>query len=229
MTQLAERLAAVDVKIAEKLASLGRSPSEVTRIVVTKNHPVTLARELYDLGCRDFGENRDQEAFPKAEALSELIPADSGVQWHFIGQLQSNKVKNVVQYASSIHSIDRQSLLDTLTKQLATAARKLDVFIQVNLTHDSGRGGVLPADLESFAEAVSRADNLNLKGLMAVAGLGVDPAVDFERVAGYSAKLQQSFPAAKSLSIGMSEDFETALEFGATHLRIGTAITGKRA
>lgn len=223
---LAQRLAEVDSIIEAKLAALGRDDS-VVRIVVTKNHPVDLARELYLLGVRDFGENRDQEAGPKAE----LLAGDGNhaeAHWHFVGQLQSNKAKRVVKYASTIHSVDRSSLLDALISATTDNAIEVDVFLQVNLTEDPNRGGVNPEELLPMAARVAEANGLNLLGLMAVGGLGIDPRIEFERVANLSEILRREHPSANKISAGMSGDYEIALEYGATHLRIGTAITGNR-
>ena len=223
---LAERLHEVDDSISSKLRQLGRV-DQVTRIVVTKNHPVELARQLYELGVRDFGENRDQEAGPKAASLDELVDAPEP-NWHFVGQLQSNKAKRVVRYASVIHSVDRQSLLDALVAATVNVDKTIDVFLQVNLTDDSNRGGVNPDELLPMAEQVALAPGLNLLGVMAVGGLEVDPRAEFERVAVLSAELVREHPSANKISAGMSGDYLEALEYGATHLRIGTAITGKR-
>jgi pyridoxal phosphate enzyme (YggS family) len=195
-------------------------------IVVTKNHPTQLVFDLLDLGCRDFGENRDQEAAPKALE----VRAKSAIEhsWHFIGQLQSNKVKSVVTYASSIHSLDRQSLLDSLGKATAERETPLDVFIQLNLTDDSGRGGIQPSVLLPFAENVLAHRGLNLVGVMGVAALDNELDRDFSAIRSASEKLRTLKADATFISAGMSEDFETAIAYGATHLRIGSAITGKR-
>jgi pyridoxal phosphate enzyme (YggS family) len=224
---LEQRLDAVEGRISSTLQSLGRSRDEVTLVVVTKNHPVDLAVELYGLGVRDFGENRDQEAGPKANELAQLV-AGSNPTWHFVGQLQSNKAKNVAAYADVVHSVDRESLLIALEKATAERPRPLDVFLQVNLTSAPGRGGVNPAELETFAERVAGASGLNLLGIMAVAALDEPLESEFEKIAKLSQKLISVAPQAKFISAGMSQDFETALAYGATHLRIGTAITGKR-
>lgn len=218
------RLVSVQDRIHSKIESLGRT-DDVTLVVVTKNHPAELVRNLYDLGCRDFGENRDQEAGAKA---TELAPALEDARWHFIGQLQSNKAKRVVEYASVVHSLDRDSLLTALIKAVEGRQRPLDVFIQVNLTEDPARGGVNPGDLEAFSERVVAASNLRLMGLMAVASLDGQERRDFELVAGLSERLKGLYPEAKYLSAGMSGDYELALEYGATHLRVGSAITGNR-
>ncbi len=224
---LEQRLDAVEGRISSTLQGLGRSRGEVTLVVVTKNHPVDLAVDLYGLGVRDFGENRDQEARPKASAFAQLVN-ESSPTWHFVGQLQSNKAKNVAAYADVVHSVDRESLLVALEKATAERPRPLDVFLQVNLTSDPGRGGVNPAELEPFAERVAGASGLNLLGIMAVAALDEPLESEFEKIAKLSQKLISVAPQAKYISAGMSQDFETALAYGATHLRIGTAITGKR-
>ncbi len=225
--ELAQRLVEVDQSISQKLGELGRTDA-VTRIVVTKNHPVELALELLQLGVRDFGENRDQEAGPKAQRLAELADV-TDLNWHFVGQLQSNKAKRVVKYANTVHSVDRQSLLDALVAATATLDSELDVFLQVNLTDDVNRGGVNPAELLPMAEQVAKSPGMRLLGVMAVGGLDADPRREFERVAELSTRLLTEHPEANKISAGMSNDYLQALEYGATHLRIGTAITGKRA
>lgn len=195
--------------------------------MVTKNHPVDLVEELFDLGHRNFGENRDQEASKKSKDFLGLRP-EAEVSWSFIGQLQTNKVKSVIGYASALHSLDRASLLKELNKQLEAADSFLKVFIELNLTGDSNRGGIQPEFLEEFAELVLDSPRLKLQGLMAVAGLDVEPRVDFERAKDASDRLLALDPEASYLSMGMSEDFEVAIELGATHIRVGSAITGPR-
>jgi pyridoxal phosphate enzyme (YggS family) len=165
------------------------------------------------------GENRHQEAVAKQAELAEL-----DVTWHFIGQLQSNKARAVAEYAGVIHSVDRPSLVSAL----ATQDRDVDVFLEINLTDLPGRGGVLPVELESLCEAVLQVPLLNLRGVMAVAPVDEEPSRAFERVLEYADRVRAMAPGARDLSIGMSGDFEDAIALGATHLRIGTAITGKR-
>lgn len=225
MTSLAERLAQTRSVISDECRNLGRI--EPTLIVVTKNHSMTLAEQLFELGERDFGENRVQEAFGKASQLAMEAKYED-LRWHLIGQLQTNKVKQALTFANSIHSLDRMSLLEELEKRTLDRIAPVDVFIQVNLTEDPQRGGVQAGELFSFADRVAQAPNLNLSGLMAVAGLDVDPRVEFERVAKLSETLVSKHETASGLSLGMSGDFLEALQFGATHLRIGTAITGNR-
>lgn len=222
---LAERYRSVLQTIEQTAQSVGRAKEDVELIVVSKNHPASLVAELVQLGQEAFGENRDQEASKKAE---ELKNSGFDVQWHFVGQLQSNKVKSVLEYASVIHSIDRPSLVAELSKQLSKQNKKIDGFIELNLTYDLGRGGVAPQDLLNLAEQVLAVEQINLLGVMAVAGLGKDPAEEFERAIGLSQQLQTLAPTATKLSIGMSEDFEVAIRLGATHIRVGSAITGPR-
>ena len=227
MSELAQRYNQIVEQVASAASASGRSASEITLVVVTKNHPPQLVFDLIDLGARDFGENRDQEAAPKAKEV--LAASSETMRWHFIGQLQTNKVRSVLDYADLIHSLDRESLLSELQKRTAERANPLGVFIQVNLTEDPDRGGVRVSELEPFATKVLESKGLRLEGLMGVGGLNKDPAIEFERLAGLSIQLQKIAPEAKGLSMGMSSDFEVAIGFGATHLRIGTAITGKRA
>jgi len=226
LTELGQRYQAIVEAIASAATSANRDPKEVTLVVVSKNHPHQLVLDLLELGARDFGENRDQDASPKAKQIA--LESEQAFNLHFIGQLQTNKVKSVLEYASFLHSLDRSSLLDELIKRTAERATALKVFVQVNMTEDPERGGVNPLDLMAFAERVLSAPGLELVGLMGVGGLDVAPELEFERLARLSGELQQLAPEASRLSMGMSGDFETAIAYGATHLRIGTAITGNR-
>jgi len=225
---LAERLAAVQSSVADAAREAGRRPEEVTTIVVTKFHPASLVRELFDLGVVHVGENRQQEASEKSAQLADLA-----LDWHFIGQLQSKKTRSVLAFASTIHSLDRPSLVASIETVLgggrpASAVTPVDAFIQLNLTDDEGRGGVRPADLPALAEAVARSSAITLRGLMAVAPVGEDPRRAFARVREARELVLAIAPEAADLSMGMSGDFREAILEGATHLRIGTAITGNR-
>lgn len=234
---LVERLAAVDERIRDAARDAGRDPGGITRIVVTKFHPPSLVRDLVAAGVRDVGENRHQEAAAKAAELADL-----DVRWHFVGQLQSNKARAVRRYASAVHSVDRPSLVRALAAVPADAdpaaagsaeagaadARELDCFLELDLSGDPGRGGVDPADLEPLAERVLASPGLRLRGVMAVAPLGAEPRAAFARVRAASARLRALAPEATAISAGMSGDFREAILEGATHLRIGTAITGIR-
>lgn len=211
---LAERLAAVQSEVADAARRASRDPNDITTIVVTKFHPSQLIRDLSALGVRDFGESRHQEAQPKVAELADLAAT-----WHFIGQLQSKKARQVAAYTDVVHSFDRDALISGL------AGTK--VFIQVNLTDDPDRGGVQPAALEALAEKALQG-GLEILGLMAVAPLDAEPRAAFASVRALSERLLAVVPTASALSMGMSGDFADATLEGATHLRIGTAITGNR-
>lgn len=219
MSELAARLAAVRSGIVDAASEAGRDADEITTIVVTKFQPVSLIRELAALGVTDVGENRHQEAQAKARELADL-----GLTWHFVGQLQGKKARQVRAYASVIHSVDRASLVDALRSE----ETPVDCFVQVNLTDDPGRGGVEPDALEPLVEHVLDTPGLRLLGLMAVAPLGEPPRPAFARVRSLSERIGALAPDATALSMGMSHDYRDAILEGATHLRIGTAITGNR-
>lgn len=223
MSELERRYREITERISLAARAVNRV-DDVNLIVISKNHPVDLVRELYELGQRDFGENRDQEASPKAEASADLVD----INWHFVGQLQSNKVKSALKYSRFIHSIDRVSLVAAMNRELANANESVAGFIQLNLTDDPARGGIQPSELLAFAEMLAEVPNFQLLGVMGVAALGRDPRIDFEVIQKSSERLQELSKEARFISAGMSHDFELAIEFGATHLRIGTAITGNR-
>ncbi|GAC1483114.1 MAG: YggS family pyridoxal phosphate-dependent enzyme [Pseudarthrobacter sp.] len=230
MAELAERLAAVKQRIASATAEAGRGDGLPTLIVVTKFHPATDIRLLAGLGVRDVGEKRDQEASSKAAELAGL-----GLNWHFVGQLQSKKAKSVARYAHAVHSVDRPGLIDGLQRAIAaeqdrTGRGALQCFIQVSLDDDAGahRGGAAPAEVPLLADQLAAADGLELAGVMAVAPLGAPPEAAFEKLAGISAALVAVHPSATAISAGMSQDLEAAIRFGATHLRIGSDILGSR-
>ena len=225
MPSLEQRYQEVLQRIDAASAAAGRKTGDVQLVVVTKNHPADLVLELLSLGARDFGENRDQEAAPKAQLVAEQSAIDA--RWHFVGQLQSNKAKSALSYSHFLHSLDRLSLLQAVNK--LDLHEPVRAFIQLNLTDDENRGGIQIGQLEEFANQVLASGNLNLVGVMGVAALDRDPRHDFELIANASETLQKIAPGAKSISAGMSHDFELAIGFGSTHVRIGTAITGNRA
>lgn len=220
MGEVAARWRAVRDEIDAECARLSRSPDSVTLVVVTKFHPASLIEELWDAGARDFGESRHQDAVLKAEALAE-----KDFTWHFVGQVQSNKARAIAKYADVIHSLDRPSVVEALR----TSESRVDGFIELNLTPDPERGGVAnPDDMLFLAERIASTDTIELRGVMAVAPLDVSPAEAFDRVVAWSEALTQAYPNANQISAGMSADWREALAAGATHLRIGTSITGKR-
>ena len=217
---LAGRLAEVDGRIVAAAREAGRDPAALTRIAVTKGHPASLVAELAALGVRDVGESRHQEAAPKAAALAGL-----GLRWHFVGQLQSNKARAVRGYARVVHSVDRPALVRALA--MADGAT-LDCFLQLDLAGAPGRGGAAWEGLEPLAEQILAAPGLRLLGVMGVAPLGEEPRPAYARLREASQRLRALAPEAAAISAGMSGDFREAILEGATHLRIGTAITGNR-
>ncbi|RUR00812.1 YggS family pyridoxal phosphate-dependent enzyme [Labedella endophytica] len=220
MSELEERVAAVRESISRAAVRAGRDPLGITTIAVTKFHPAALVSQLYEAGIRDVGENRQQEAEAKA---AELVGLDD-LTWHFVGQLQSKKARRVARFAGVIHSVDRDSVIDAL----AGADRPVSCFVQVALSDDDHRGGAPIADVERLAERIVASDGLSLAGVMAVAPLGAEPRPAFARLRSVSDRIRAIDPLATAISAGMSDDFEDAILEGATHLRIGTAITGKR-
>lgn len=223
--ELAERLAALDARIAGAARAVGRDPRELTRVVVTKFHPPELIEALRTLGVRDVGESRQQELSQKRAVLPEM----TDLTWHFVGQVQTKKARAVRAAADVVHSVDRTRLADALHAADPEAESPLGVFVQVNLTDDSARGGVAPGAAAELAEHIAgNCPSLALLGVMAVAPLEESPARAFERLAEVSARVRAVVPAASAISAGMSGDFTEAIAAGATHLRIGSAITGPR-
>ncbi|WP_336646212.1 YggS family pyridoxal phosphate-dependent enzyme [Microbacterium sp. USHLN186] len=235
---LRARLSAIDERIADAARRAGRDPGEITRIVVTKFHPASLVRELHELGVRDVGENRQQEMSAKRAALRQAQGPEHAqepeqgqpLRWHFIGQAQTNKAAAIRRDADVVHSVDRVKLADALHRAAETDQGRdpLDVLVQVNLSEDAGRGGSTVADAQALAEHVLSLPTLRLRGVMAVAPLDEQPAAAFARLAGVAERIRALDPAATWISAGMTGDFEEAIDAGATHLRIGSAITGPR-
>ena len=224
--EIAAGLADVRARIAGACAAAGRDPAEITLIGVTKTFPAADVRLLAGLGVTDVGENRDSEAAPKAQACADLP-----LTWHFVGQLQTNKVRSVAAYAHVVHSVDRARLVTALAREAGRAGRTLTCLVQVNLDPDPepGRGGALPAEVPALADAVAGAGPLRMGGLMAVAPLAADPLEAFTRLQRVVADTRERHPGAEIVSAGMSGDLEQAIRCGATHIRVGTALLGKRA
>jgi hypothetical protein len=216
-------LQSVRARIDRACSAAGRDASKITLIVVTKTFPATDVELLAELGVTDVGESRHQEAEPKAAECAGLP-----VRWHFVGQLQTNKAAAVAGYSSVVHSVDRVRLVDALSRGAAAAGRPVECFVQVALDEAPGRGGASGQQILEVADRIAEADSLRLAGVMAVAPLGVDPHDAFARLGGLVELVQNRHPAALSISAGMSGDFEAAIAHGATHLRVGSAILGKR-
>ena len=241
-SELEKNLAEVRSRIAVACAAAGRDPGEITLIAITKTRPPADVLLLHELGLTDFGENKDQEAAPKAAAIAAAL-ADAGagasaagsqpLRWHFVGQLQTNKASSVAGYADVVHSVDRVRLVRALGAAARKAGRELTCLVQVDLDTpgtpaDPARGGVPPGQVREIAEAIEAEQNLILGGVMAIAPLGEDPGRAFAPLRPCSLAVRAVNPAAAIISAGMSGDLEAAIGNGATHLRIGTALLGAR-
>lgn len=247
-SELEKNLAEVRSRIAVACAAAGRDPGEITLIAITKTRPPADVLLLHELGLTDFGENKDQEAAPKAAACAAALAdadavagadASAGaarsrpLRWHFVGQLQTNKASSVAGYADVVHSVDRVRLVRALGAAARKAGRELTCLVQVDLDTatvpaDPARGGVPPGQVREIAEAIEAEQNLILGGVMAIAPLGADPVRAFAPLRPCSLAVRAVNPAAAIISAGMSGDLEAAIGNGATHVRIGTALLGAR-
>jgi pyridoxal phosphate enzyme (YggS family) len=231
--EIAEALAAVRDRISAACRTAGRSEDAVRLIAVTKTFPASDAAFLTDLGITDLGENREQEAGPKVADLRELRP-DSNPRWHMLGQLQRNKARAVARWAAEVQSVDSERLAGALDKAVRNAREAgdretaLDVLIQVSIDGDPTRGGVSFDTLMSLADHVAHSGELQLRGLMAVAPLGMGPDEAFARLADAAYRLRQDHPEAVEISAGMTGDLESAIAHGSTCVRVGTALLGAR-
>lgn len=223
---LAENLRSVRARIAAAASAAGRPADSVTLIGVTKAHGVDVIRAASELGLRDFGESYPQEALPKMTALESLA-----LSWHFIGQVQSNKTRLLAQHFGWVHGVDRLQIAKRLSEQRAHYAPPLNVCLQVKLAEEPAKAGVDPKNLGALATAVAALPRLRLRGLMCIPPETTDPAEQrrhFRRLREFLAALNVSGHSLDTLSMGMSADFESAINQGATHVRIGTAIFGPR-
>ena len=209
--ELSQNLELVRSKIA-KVAD-----HEVTLIAVTKTFPVSDAQILHELGVRDFGENRDAEGAEKAAIVDGT--------WHFQGQIQSNKLKSITSWASVIHSLDDPRHFEIIER---VAPHPLQIFLQVSLDGAHHRGGAGLEELHSLAALVEKSPTHTLAGLMSVPPVEMNPNEAFAQLAVIHKEFMELFPAAKSLSAGMSGDYEAAISQGATHVRVGSSILGSR-
>jgi pyridoxal phosphate enzyme (YggS family) len=214
-----------ELEISEALASIrSQIPSGVNLIVVTKTYPISDIEILYRLGERNFGENRDQEGAIKSAALPE------DAVWHFQGALQSNKLRSIVKWSDYIHSLDDLDHARKINQIAASLGKRCSVFIQINLdkTPTGDRSGIVDENLESFAETLLEMTNIEVVGVMGVAPLNDEPGPAFEKLSSCASRITKVIPSARYISAGMSGDFKVALQYGATHIRIGSSILGLR-
>jgi PLP dependent protein len=210
-------------RIATAAEAAGRPAGEITLIAVTKTFPASDAALLVELGVADLGESRDQEARVKTAE----VPA---ARWHFVGRLQRNKCRSVARYAAAVHSVDRLELVSALADGVRRAERPaLLALVQVSVDGDPERGGAVAPAVGEIAAAIADAAELELAGVMAVAPLGADPDAAFAAVREIAAGVRAGHPDATWISAGMSADLESAVAHGATHVRVGSALLGRRA
>ncbi|NNG21210.1 YggS family pyridoxal phosphate-dependent enzyme [Naumannella sp. ID2617S] len=226
---IASNLAAIHERIERACEGAGRDPGEVRLLPVSKTKPPEALLEAYAAGERIFGENKVQEAQAKAEEL-----ADTDIRWAVIGHLQTNKAKNLARFAHEFHALDSLKVATELEKRLQAEGRGLDVFIQVNSSAEPQKFGLAPEDVAAFAAELGSFDALNVRGLMTLAVFSTHPdevRPCFERMQQLQRRLRDDDRAAGSydeLSMGMSGDFELAIAYGATTVRVGQAIFGAR-
>jgi len=240
LAELAANLTAVRASIADACADAGRDAAEVGLIAVTKTFPVPDIIALAGLGLTDIGENKDQEAVPKVAACDA---AGLALRWHFVGQLQVNKVASVARYAYMVHSVDRTRLVSALGRRASEAGRVIRCLVQVSLAADADaggasgsvdsggaaeRGGAPPGEVLGLAAQIAAADGLELAGVMAVAPLGQPARPAYARLRQIADTVRSAYPQAQVISAGMSGDLRDAIAEGATHVRIGTALLGGR-
>lgn len=216
----AERLLAVQDEIARACRDAKRAPSSVTLIAVTKTFPAEVIEEAIAAGHRAFGENRVQESRVKWPALKEKYP---DIELHLIGPLQSNKAKEAVALFDAIHSLDRPSLCEAMAREAEKQNRRPRLFVEINTGAEPQKAGVLPDDADAFLQSCRNHYGLIVEGLMCIPPLDDAPAPHFALTAKIAARNGLKF-----LSMGMSADFTVAIQFGATHVRVGSAIFGAR-
>src|SRR5215210_6735772 len=234
LAELPARLAEVRERIAAAAARAGRRPEEVTLVGVTKTHPAALVEAAWRAGILVLGENRVQEALGKSQELAHLPPPPEGPEWHLIGPLQSNKVRAALDLFRTIHSIDRPSIAEAVDREAGARGLVIAGFVEVNLGGEESKHGFLPEGLAEAVRPLSRFQHLRIAGLMAIPPQGGSPEDSrpwFRQLRelrdGLVARPEwQGFPG--WLSMGMSDDFEVAVEEGATHVRVGTALFGPR-
>ena len=228
MGMLTDNLNEVRARVTAACLRSGRDPREVTLIAVSKTKPVPMLEEVYAQGVRDFGENRPQEMRDKAAEL----PAD--IRWHMIGRLQTNKVKYVVPRAVLIHSVDSLHLAEAIDKEAAKAGVTANILIEVNIAGEVSKGGIAPEETEGFARELAALPNLKVNGLMTIAPIvenGEENRAYFRQMRELLVDIRDKNIDnifMRSLSMGMTGDFETAIEEGATLVRVGTGIFGGR-
>ena len=220
--ELSRSLSDVQARIFDAASRASRKAEEITLVVVTKTYPVSDVEILHQLGVTHFGENRSAEGLEKSALVS--------AHWHFQGQIQSNKIAAIASWAHTVHSLDDLSHVAKFDRAVGEIpGKRLNVFIQISLDGDTSRAGVAGDDLLALGQSISSTKNLDLVGLMVVPPVQAEPEEAFSEVAEIAERFRSEFPTAQSLSAGMSGDYEIAIAYGATHIRVGSQILGPRA
>ncbi len=234
--ELATALAALTDRLAAAARNAGRDVADIELLPITKFFPATDVAILWRLGCRVFGESREQEASAKIAAFTDLTGA-SDVRWHMVGQIQRNKAKAIAAWADTVHSLSTAKVAAALDRGAAlaidngTRTAPITVYVQISLDGDTSRGGVDigdPGAVDELCAQVDEAGGLRLAGLMAVPPLGADPDTAFAALAEEHRRVLRNHPQATALSAGMSGDLEAAVRHGSTCVRVGTALMGQR-
>ncbi|BBX08493.1 YggS family pyridoxal phosphate-dependent enzyme [Mycolicibacterium aichiense] len=234
--ELATALAALTDRLAAAAHAAGRDVAEIELLPITKFFPATDVAILWRLGCRVFGESREQEASAKIAEVADLTGA-SDLRWHMVGQIQRNKAKAIAAWADTVHSLSTAKVAAALDRGVALAIEEgvrsapISVFVQISLDGDTSRGGVDigdPGAVDELCALVAEAGGLRLAGLMAVPPLGADPDAAFAALADEHRRILRNHPGATALSAGMSGDLEAAVRHGSTCVRVGTALMGQR-
>ncbi|MGI9124671.1 MAG: YggS family pyridoxal phosphate-dependent enzyme [Mycobacterium sp.] len=240
VAELTSALASVRSRLARAAEAAGRPVEDIKLLPITKFFPADDVAILWRLGCRAFGESREQEAAAKIAEFDRLIsgaPVAGPARWHMVGRIQRNKAKQIARWADTVHSVSRAKVVAALDEGAARAldegrrGRPLRVFVQISLDGDTDRGGVdigEPAAVDRLCAQVADAGALQLAGLMAVPPLGADPDTAFSALAAEHRRILAGHPDAKDLSAGMSGDLEAAVRHGSTCVRVGTALMGER-
>ena len=238
--ELATALAALKARLAGAAESAGRDVGDIELLPITKFFPATDVAILWRLGCRSFGESREQEASAKIaefDRLADVPAAAPPARWHMVGQIQRNKAKAIAAWADTVHSLSTAKVIAALDRAVAQAmaeGRRVNpvrVFVQISLDGDTDRGGVDigdPAGVDAICGQVADAEGLDLVGLMAIPPLGADPDEAFAALAVEHRRVLTNHPGATQLSAGMSGDLEAAVRHGSTCVRVGTALMGQR-
>lgn len=223
---IAERLTSAYQQMAEITAKCQREASTAQLIAVSKTKPVAAISEAYTAGQRAFGENYVQELVEKAQFFQDK----TDIRWHFIGPIQSNKTRDIAAYADVVHSIERAKIAERLAAQRSSNQAPLQVLIQINISGEASKSGVLPTEMLMLAKVIADLPQLELIGLMAIPepAIAGDNSQAFQAMAELSKQLTAIYPQANQLSMGMSDDWQQAVLFGATMIRLGSAIFGAR-